>query len=547
MTVTLVKLKVGHTSERLTKKNAAGHDYKWTLYVRPCTPTEKFVDRSLVHKVIFKLHASFENPIRVVRRYGSFAMEIVVILANDRKKEYPIQYDLLITNDMRYTSDTVQRIAIQNQTPAPFLEALKRYCIDGPTSTRVTSDSSPEPTERSKPNNNRQPMNGRTTSSLFENGTSSSSSSDSSSDSTDSSDSDNERRRKFLKKRTKEILKDKALDAPKFNSPKEIAKKKPLEVKKKMDKKDFLKTSPGTSTTTSITPSSTPGTSGTSKEHRTTPNTPPEMPKLVKQERTPPQKNGGLRLSDLPLLPDLFPQKAKMKRKERDKKETTPGVPMKKPKLETPPVLEPVKTKPPKELRDEKETKLPKPGHLEKQKNREKHSSVSSKKKEEEEKKIKEKERLGLKEKKRKEEERKAKEERKEVERKAEEERKEEERRVKKERKEEERKENRDVSKEAKKPKPESFNNFAKPDRPAYKSDRIVSLKNREELEKSVTRRMKAFQEGRIDTKVLFEISMLLAKEGPVNLIGNTLEYNLSDYTTASIEKLYQLLRQVKV
>ncbi|CAJ0935500.1 unnamed protein product, partial [Mesorhabditis belari] len=297
MTVTLVKLKVGHASERLTKKNAAGHDYRWRVFVKPVTG-DQFADRSLIHKVIFNLHTSFDNPTRVIKQppfevtetgYGSFTMQIIIILANDKKKEYPIQYELLLTNDIHYQSSNIQKIGIQTPTSAEFQMAIKRYCGEAPSSQR-SSDASPESKESKIKSSNLS----LSTSSLFDsNQTSSSSSSSQSSNSSDSSDSEGEKKRKLLKKKTKEMQKDEPKS--KFNRPKDA----PKSMKKKIAMKDQqIKNSPTSSTTTSVTPASTPGTSSTSKDPRATPTTPENRSVKTETSLTPPMKNGGLRLSE---------------------------------------------------------------------------------------------------------------------------------------------------------------------------------------------------------------------------------------------------------
>lgn len=96
----LVRLLIGHTSERLPQKTSAGHTHRWTVFVRSISG--ELTDRSFIKSVTFNLHASFENPRRVVKQppfevsetgYGGFTLPIEIEF-NRVKRIYKINYEL---------------------------------------------------------------------------------------------------------------------------------------------------------------------------------------------------------------------------------------------------------------------------------------------------------------------------------------------------------------------------------------------------------------------------------------------------------------------
>lgn len=100
----IVRLLVGHSSEKLSHTTPKGHTHRWTVYVRP-TGSVQFTDRSFIRKVVFILHSSFNNPNRVVKEppfqltetgYGGFEMQIKIQF-NGVNKTFTFNYDLSLS------------------------------------------------------------------------------------------------------------------------------------------------------------------------------------------------------------------------------------------------------------------------------------------------------------------------------------------------------------------------------------------------------------------------------------------------------------------
>lgn len=99
----LVRILIGHTSEKLPQKTLTGHTHKWTVFVRPMSG--ELTDRSFIKKVTFNLHESFVNPLRVIKEppfqvsetgYGGFTMPITIQF-NGVQKIYTINYELSLS------------------------------------------------------------------------------------------------------------------------------------------------------------------------------------------------------------------------------------------------------------------------------------------------------------------------------------------------------------------------------------------------------------------------------------------------------------------
>lgn len=121
----LVRLLIGHTSERLHQKTLAGHTHRWTVFVRSISG--ELTDRSFIKSVIFNLHASFENPIRMVKEppfevsetgYGGFTMPIDIEF-NGVKRIYKINYELNLS---------LSRVFFESKTP--LLDKFGEYSFE---------------------------------------------------------------------------------------------------------------------------------------------------------------------------------------------------------------------------------------------------------------------------------------------------------------------------------------------------------------------------------------------------------------------------------
>lgn len=100
----IVRLNVGHTSEKLLHPTLEGHTHRWTVFVR-APGLVQFNDRSFIRKVVFLLHESFNNPTRFIKDppfqvtetgYGGFMMPIKIHF-NGFDKTFTINYDLSLS------------------------------------------------------------------------------------------------------------------------------------------------------------------------------------------------------------------------------------------------------------------------------------------------------------------------------------------------------------------------------------------------------------------------------------------------------------------
>lgn len=69
----LCRLSVGHHAEKMPEK-IGSRTHRWKVFVRAPEGYPEFTDRSFIRKVTFKLHKTFDNPERVVRKppFGEF-------------------------------------------------------------------------------------------------------------------------------------------------------------------------------------------------------------------------------------------------------------------------------------------------------------------------------------------------------------------------------------------------------------------------------------------------------------------------------------------
>ncbi|KAI1712777.1 YEATS family domain-containing protein [Ditylenchus destructor] len=130
----LVRVIIGHHSEKLLCPTPAGHTHRWTVFVKP-TGNLQFTDRSFIKRVTFMLHESFEQPKRAIKDppfqvtetgYGGFTMPIQIQF-NGVLKPFMINYELALSLD-RFNEDSFeQKIELKNP-PREICELVHKYC-----------------------------------------------------------------------------------------------------------------------------------------------------------------------------------------------------------------------------------------------------------------------------------------------------------------------------------------------------------------------------------------------------------------------------------
>jgi len=104
---TLVSLRIGNTSDKLSQPTAEGYTHRWVLFVRPSqhSPFPRFTNRDMIRKVVFKLHETFKNPMRVIREppfevhesgYGAFTIQVSIYFRNI-ERPIVINYELALS------------------------------------------------------------------------------------------------------------------------------------------------------------------------------------------------------------------------------------------------------------------------------------------------------------------------------------------------------------------------------------------------------------------------------------------------------------------
>ncbi|KAH7727563.1 YEATS family protein [Aphelenchoides avenae] len=131
-TETLVRLRVGHDTKKLSHPTEQQHTHRWTVFVR--ATGEDFKDNSFVRGVTFTLHESFENPVVKVKQppfevtrtgWGGFMMVIGVQFAGV-SKPYSFNFDLNFSLTEDSHEELVFTLAVHNP-PKGFAELCQKY------------------------------------------------------------------------------------------------------------------------------------------------------------------------------------------------------------------------------------------------------------------------------------------------------------------------------------------------------------------------------------------------------------------------------------
>ncbi|EFO83772.1 hypothetical protein GCK72_001494 [Caenorhabditis remanei] len=134
----IVEVIVGHSSTRLPPGRPDGHTHKWTLFVKPANREyEDFLDTKLIQKVKFKIHETFEQPERLVKKppfkitesgFASFGAVVTIYLNLPNEKPRSIPYELTLFTGDHDVQNEVQKLAIRSEdVPQAYLEQIRRY------------------------------------------------------------------------------------------------------------------------------------------------------------------------------------------------------------------------------------------------------------------------------------------------------------------------------------------------------------------------------------------------------------------------------------